>query len=88
MRANRGQDRGFQRSGFGNRYSASSRNNGFAKSGKREHSGGSHFGGGHNTAKNFGGGKSFSHGHSGGGGHSSGHSGGHSHSGGGGKHHH
>jgi Protein of unknown function (DUF3300) len=86
MRANRGHDGSFQRSGFGNRYSASSRSNGFAKSsGKREHSGGgSHFGGGHNTAKNFGGGKSFSHGHSGGGGHS----GGHSHSGGGGKHHH
>ena len=87
MRANRGHDGSFQRSGFGNRYSASSRGNGFAKSsGNREHSGGgSHFGGGHNSAKNFGGGgKSFSHGHSGGGGHS----GGHSHSGGGGKHHH
>jgi hypothetical protein len=86
MQASRGQDAGFQRSGFGSRYSGGYKGNGFAKSsGKWGRSGsGSPFGGGHNSAKNFGGGKSFSHGHSGGGGHS----GGHSHSGGGGKHHH
>ena len=82
MRADRGPRANFQRSEFGKQSSRGFKNSDFAKSsGKRDHSGGFHFGGGH-APKGSGGGKSF-HAHSGGGGHS----GGHGHSGGG-KHHH
>jgi hypothetical protein len=98
--ASRSQGGNFQRSGFGNGYSGSSRGNGFAKSSSKQgHFGGSHFSSGHGSknygSKNYsskhsgGGGKSFSHGGGHSGGHSGGgHSGGHGHSGGGGKHHH
>jgi hypothetical protein len=80
MRANRTPGAGFQRSDFGKRSSSHGfKGKGFAESGRREHSGGFHFGG--HAPKSSGGGKGFSHSHSGGG-----HSGGHGHSGS--KHHH
>jgi hypothetical protein len=80
MRANRTPGAGFQRSDFGKRSSSHGfKSKGFAESGRREHSGGFHFGG--HAPKSSGGGKGFGHSHSGGG-----HSGGHGHSGG--KHHH
>jgi len=81
-RVNRAPSSNFQRSTFGSRSSRGFKGNSFAESsGKRSHSGSSHFGG--HAPKGYSGGKSFGHSHSGGGGHS----GGHSHSGGG-KHHH
>lgn len=80
MRANRTPGAGFQRSDFGKRSSSHGfKSKGFGESGRREHSGGFHFGG--HAPKSSGGGKGFGHSHSRGG-----HSGGHGHSGG--RHHH